>query len=520
MISSDDNIAHDLGDGISKTFTVPFRFFASTDLIVCVSNADGTDNELTLGDDYSVAGAGDAGGGSVTLAVAPVAGRVVTRARRAPALQTANYVENDGFPGATHELVVDKLAAAAQDTRAMAAATMRQPLSDLAPIGPLPPKVARIGKMFGFDANGDPAALPKTLAEFQADVDNTAAAAVAAANSEIAAAGFANGASASEGNALASKNAAAVSEANAHASDLSAAASAAGALASKNAAAVSEANAAIYAAALQATSASNIEIATGAQNFVTQAGKQFAAGQFVLVVDQADAANYLHGRVTSYIGTALAIDVTAIGGAGTKSAWNIFLSGIRGAIGATGATGAKGDTGAVGATGAKGDTGAVGAAGAKGDKGDTGDQGPQGVPGPAGTGSGDVLGPAANADLEIVIFDGVDSKTVKGSGVFMSDLAPKETVVAMAAADMDLAAGTVFTKTLTAALTLTLSNIVAGSQFTLRLTNGGAYTFIWPSFFRWPGGTAPTLTAAGTDVISGISDDGVHFDVAALKDSK
>jgi hypothetical protein len=37
--------------------------------------------------------------------------------------------------------------------------------------------------------------------------------------------------------------------------------------------------------------------------------------------------------------------------------------------------------------------------------------------------------------------------------------------------------------------------------FLLYLTNGGAYTMTWPANTKWAGGTAPTLTASGTDVL-------------------
>ena len=42
----------------------------------------------------------------------------------------------------------------------------------------------------------------------------------------------------------------------------------------------------------------------------------------------------------------------------------------------------------------------------------------------------------------------------------------------------------------------------------LELTNGGAYTQYWPASVKWPSGTAPTLIAAGVDVLVFITDDG------------
>jgi len=94
-----------------------------------------------------------------------------------------------------------------------------------------------------------------------------------------------------------------------------------------------------YAAALKGTSTSSIAIGTGSKTFTTQAGKQFAAGQFVLVLSDADPTNYMHGQVTSYSGTTLVVNVTNVGGSGTHTDWSISVSGSRGATGATGATG-------------------------------------------------------------------------------------------------------------------------------------------------------------------------------------
>jgi len=40
----------------------------------------------------------------------------------------------------------------------------------------------------------------------------------------------------------------------------------------------------------------------------------------------------------------------------------------------------------------------------------------------------------------------------------------------------------------------------AGS-LTIILTNGGAYSIVWPTSVDWPGGSAPTLTTSGVDIL-------------------
>ena len=78
--------------------------------------------------------------------------------------------------------------------------------------------------------------------------------------------------------------------------------------------------------------------------------------------------------------------------------------------------------------------------------------------------------------------------------------------------NIDLELGNVVTGTVdTSTTTFTISNPPASGSagsFTLILTNGGSQTVNWPASVDWPGGTAPTLTAAGVDILSFITTDG------------
>ena len=67
----------------------------------------------------------------------------------------------------------------------------------------------------------------------------------------------------------------------------------------------------------------------------------------------------------------------------------------------------------------------------------------------------------------------------------------------------DYATGYVFSKTISGATTISLTNVPATgtAMLMLRLTNGGSATVTWPSGIKWPGGTAPTLTASGLDEV-------------------
>lgn len=100
-------------------------------------------------------------------------------------------------------------------------------------------------------------------------------------------------------------------------------------------------------AGLTATSTSSVTIATGAQTFTIQSGKFFFAGQYLIIANSANSAQFMHGSVTSYSGTTLVMNITDTGGSGTFASWNISISGTQGPQGAPG----SGDVSSVAMTG-------------------------------------------------------------------------------------------------------------------------------------------------------------------------
>jgi len=97
-------------------------------------------------------------------------------------------------------------------------------------------------------------------------------------------------------------------------------------------------------------------------------------------------------------------------------------------------------------------------------------------------------------------------------------------VTTVAASAINCSLGNYFIKTASGALTWTVTNVPAtrSYSFLLELTNGGTGTQIWMSGIKWPGGTAPTLTASGVDLLGFITDDGgtTWRGVQLMKDSK
>ena len=76
---------------------------------------------------------------------------------------------------------------------------------------------------------------------------------------------------------------------------------------------------------------------------------------------------------------------------------------------------------------------------------------------------------------------------------------------------IDVSTGSVFLKTITGAATLSVANVPATGKvasFILDITNGGSATVTWWSGIKWSGGTAPTLTTSGRDMLGFYTHDG------------
>lgn len=100
----------------------------------------------------------------------------------------------------------------------------------------------------------------------------------------------------------------------------------------------------------------------------------------------------------------------------------------------------------------------------------------------------------------------------------------KETKVSLTTNNIDLTQANVYTKTITGATTFTVSNVAAiGSvnSFILELTNAGT-NITWWAGVKWAGGTKPTLTTSGVDILGFYTYDGgvTWRGMVLAKDSK
>lgn len=144
------------GDGSTTTFAVGFYFLATSHLKVTLRAADGTETVKTLTTDYTVSGAGNPSGGSVTLLSAPASGVTVVITRNVPQTQLVDYQPNDPFPANTHEQALDQLTMEVQQlqeqiNRAIKLSTTNVMNSTEFTVG----ATDRANKVFGFDANGE-----------------------------------------------------------------------------------------------------------------------------------------------------------------------------------------------------------------------------------------------------------------------------------------------------------------------------------------------------------------------------
>lgn len=90
---------------------------------------------------------------------------------------------------------------------------------------------------------------------------------------------------------------------------------------------------------------------------------------------------------------------------------------------------------------------------------------------------------------------------------------------------LDLDVAMAFTATVTGIVTISFDNVPSADSFmqgvVIKLTNGGAFAVTWPAAVKWAGGTAPTLTTSGIDLIAMVSfDDGTTWQANAILDVK
>lgn len=165
------------GNGVTTVFSVPFRFFASSDLVVeLVTVSTGASTTLALTTHYTVTGADDESGGSLTMLTAPAVGERLVIRRVITATQEVDYVSGDPFPAETHERALDRLTMLSQQGEEVTARALVFPSGDTAS-GEIPAVVTRANKLLGFNSSGElevTAPASGSAAELALDLASTA----------------------------------------------------------------------------------------------------------------------------------------------------------------------------------------------------------------------------------------------------------------------------------------------------------------------------------------------------------
>jgi hypothetical protein len=97
------------GAASTGPFSVPFRFFANSDLRVVKRSAAGEDTVLTYSTDYTATGAGNATG-TVTLVTALAVGETIAILRVRTTPQAVSFKNGGQYFGSSHEDALDQLA--------------------------------------------------------------------------------------------------------------------------------------------------------------------------------------------------------------------------------------------------------------------------------------------------------------------------------------------------------------------------------------------------------------------------
>lgn len=162
-VSSETSRVVHVGDGDTGPFAISFYFLENADIrAIKVTIADGTEDELLLDTDFTLEGAGEEDGGTLTLTEALSSDYRIVIFRDPSVTQETAYPPNDPFPSESHEQVADRLTMIAQRQAELVDRSIRQPDGDTADIEALPAKETRASKYLAFDADGNPVATSGT----------------------------------------------------------------------------------------------------------------------------------------------------------------------------------------------------------------------------------------------------------------------------------------------------------------------------------------------------------------------
>jgi len=139
-----------------QALPIPFYFLENAHIKAVRNRAGAADYTMVLGTDYTLTGAGDEDGGTMTtIATNLQVGDKITIKRNVSITQQVNYVYNDKFPAETHEGALDKLTMIAQQLEEQLNRAIRFPESEPAATSSvLALAASRAGRLIGFNTDG------------------------------------------------------------------------------------------------------------------------------------------------------------------------------------------------------------------------------------------------------------------------------------------------------------------------------------------------------------------------------
>lgn len=150
-----------LGDGATASFPVPFRFVQNSHITAKLRRSDATEVDWVEGTHYTLTGAGDAAGGTLTVSASPTdytpaSGETLVIRRVVPLSQTSSFPLGGPFPSTSAESAFDVAAMRDQQLQEQVDRTLRFPVTDTVPLPELPSFSTRANKVLAFDSSGDP----------------------------------------------------------------------------------------------------------------------------------------------------------------------------------------------------------------------------------------------------------------------------------------------------------------------------------------------------------------------------
>ncbi len=141
-----------VADGIQTTYSYPFPIFASEDLTVTLNGAPQASG-------FSISGAGNTSGGSVTFSIAPAEETIITLTRELTIERTSDYLEGGDFSAASINTELDYIIASMQQINRENDLMLRYADNETPSSVTLPERNIRSNKALGFDASGNPVAV-------------------------------------------------------------------------------------------------------------------------------------------------------------------------------------------------------------------------------------------------------------------------------------------------------------------------------------------------------------------------